>query len=198
MIKVGITGNMGSGKTTVCNIFAAIGIPVYDADSRAKALMLEPRLKNQIIAIFGTQAYDLQGQLNTQYVSKQAFSNADLLTQLNAVVHPAVAQDALSWHEAQHSPYTLREAALLIESGSYQQLDRLILVTAPESIRIQRVQIRNQWSLEEIKARMAKQMPEDLKRSYAQYIIINDGQQSLIEQVLVIHQALLSSEVSPS
>lgn len=198
MIKVGITGNMGSGKTTICNIFAALGIPIYDADSRAKALMLEPRLKNQIIALFGTDAYDLQGQLNTPYISQQAFSDATLLTQLNALVHPAVAEDAMAWHEAQSSPYTLREAALLIESESYKQLDRLILVTAPEKMRIHRVQMRNQWSLEEIKARMAKQMPEDAKRRFAQYIITNDGQKSLIEQVMAIHAELLKFAVNPS
>lgn len=198
MIKVGITGNMGSGKTTICNIFAALGIPIYDADSRAKALMLEPRLKNQIIALFGTDAYDLQGQLNTPYISQQAFSDATLLTQLNALVHPAVAEDAMAWHKAQSSPYTLREAALLIESESYKQLDRLILVTAPEKMRIHRVQMRNQWSLEEIKARMAKQMPEDAKRRFAQYIITNDGQKSLIEQVMAIHAELLKFAVNPS
>lgn len=198
MIKVGITGNMGSGKTTICNIFAALGIPIYDADSRAKALMLEPRLKNQIIALFGTDAYDLQGQLNTPYISQQAFSDATLLTQLNALVHPAVAEDAKAWHEAQSGPYTLREAALLIESESYKQLDRLILVTAPEKMRVQRVQMRNQWSLEEIKARMAKQMPEDAKRRFAQYIITNDGQKSLIEQVMAIHAELLKFAVNPS
>lgn len=198
MIKVGITGNMGSGKTTICSIFATLGVPIYDADSRAKALMLEPRLKNQVIALFGTDAYDLQGQLNTAYISQQAFSNASLLTQLNALVHPAVAEDAMVWHEAQSGPYTLREAALLIESESYKQLDRIILVTAPEKIRIQRVQMRNQWSLEEIKARMAKQMPEEAKHSYAQYIINNDGQQSLIDQVMAIHAELLKFSVNPS
>ncbi|MDP2189612.1 MAG: dephospho-CoA kinase [Sphingobacteriaceae bacterium] len=197
MIKVGITGNMGSGKTTVCSIFATLGIPIYDADSRAKALMLEPRLKNQIIALFGTEAYDLQGQLNTTHISKQAFTNATLLTQLNEAVHPVVAEDALAWHAAQTAPYTLREAALLIESGSYKQLDQLILVTAPEYNRIQRVQMRNQWSLAEIKARMAKQMPEEEKRAYAQHIISNDGQHSLIKQVLRIHANLLSYAANP-
>lgn len=198
MIKVGITGNMGSGKTTVCSIFATLGIPIYDADSRAKALMHEPRLKNQIIAIFGTEAFDLKGQLNTVHISKLAFANADLLTQLNEAVHPVVAEDALTWHAAQQAPYTLREAALLIESGSYKQLDQLILVTAPEPIRIQRVQMRNQWSLEEIKARMAKQMPEEEKRAFAQHFITNDGRQSVIEQVLAIHNALLSHAANPS
>jgi dephospho-CoA kinase len=198
MIKVGITGNMGSGKTTVCSIFAALGIPIYDADSRAKALMLEPRLKNQIITIFGTESYDLKGQLNPSHISKQVFTNANLLTQLNEVVHPAVAEDALAWHASQQAPYTLREAALLIESGSYKQLDQLILVSAPEPLRIKRVQMRNQWSLEEIKARMAKQMPEEEKRAYAQHIITNDGQHSLIEQVLRIHNDLLSYAANPS
>jgi len=198
MIKVGITGNMGSGKTTVCGIFALLGIPIYDADSRAKALMLEPRLKNQIIAIFGTGAYNLQGQLNAAHISKQAFSTASLLTQLNDMVHPAVAADALAWHEAQQSAYTLREAALLIESDSYKQLDQLIVVTAPEDIRILRVQMRNQWSLEEIKARMAKQMPEASKIAHANHIITNDGLHSLIEQVMTVHASLLKYAANPS
>lgn len=191
MLKIGVTGNMGSGKSTVCSLFTTLGIPLYDADSRAKWLMNnDSSLINAIKQLLGEAAYTAEG-LDTQYVSDRVFIRPDLLQALNALVHPTVAKDVFQWHHAQKAPYTIREAALLIEAGSYKELDKLILVTAPQAVRIQRVQKRNNWKLDEIVARMDNQMPEEVKVLYADYIIPNDGSISVIEQVLALHQALL-------
>jgi len=190
-LQVGITGNMGSGKSTVCRIFAELGIPIYDADSRAKSLMLERPLKDQITAVFGKETYLPDGTLNRTYLSQVVFSDTAKLQQLNSLVHPAVAADAKHWHESQTNiPYTLREAALLVESGSYKQLDRLIVVTAPEEIRIERVIARDHTTRESALARMNKQLPESEKVALAQFVINNDGHTSLIPQVMHIHQVL--------
>jgi dephospho-CoA kinase len=191
MIQVGITGNMGSGKTTVSGIFASLGIPIYDADSRAKWLMEnETALVAAITDLFGPEAYLSSGELNRPFISQQAFQSPALLNQLNSLVHPAVARDAQQWHAAQQAPYTLREAALLIESGSYKQLDKLILVCAPEDLRIARVMERNGWAEADIRARLNKQLPETEKLAYADFVIQNDGNEALIPQVLQIHAAL--------
>jgi dephospho-CoA kinase len=198
-LQVGITGNMGSGKSTVCQIFAALGIPVYDADSQAKSLMTESPLKEQLTALFGTETYLPDGSLNRTYLSQMVFSDSAKLEQLNALVHPAVAIDAKSWHEKQADvPYTLREAALLIESGSYKQLDSLIVVTAPEEIRVERVITRDHTTAEAALARMHKQLPESKKVALAQFVINNDGSTPLIPQVLKIHFALINGIAKPT
>lgn len=195
MLKVGITGNMGSGKTTVCQIFEVLGIPVYYADERAKQLMVEEEdLVAGIKALFGPEAYHDDGSLNRDHIARKAFSDPDKLKQLNGLVHPAVARDTLRWQAGQEKkkvPYTLREAALLYESGSDKWLDKIIVVSAPENIRIQRVMKRDRSSEKEIKARMDKQMPEAEKVARADFVIQNDGSRSLIEQVIHIHQQLV-------
>lgn len=183
---------MGSGKSTVCRIFAELGIPIYDADSRAKSLMLESPLKEEISLAFGKEAYLPTGELNRTFLSQLVFADRLKLEQLNSLVHPAVAADAKRWHEKQMQvPYTLREAALLVESGSYKQLDRLIVVTAPEDIRLQRVIARDHTTNEAALARMHKQLPESEKVALAHFVINNDGSLPLIPQVLQIHQALV-------
>ena len=198
-LQVGITGNMGSGKSTVCTIFASLGIPIYDADTRAKWLMTNNLpLRVELIKLLGEAVYDEAGHLNRQWVAQQVFNNPEKLNQLNALVHPAVAVDARLWHEAQNSRYTLREAALLVESGSYKQLDQLVVVTAPEDLRIQRVMQRDGLSATEVRARLTKQLPETEKVKLANFVIVNDGEQLLSKQVLAIHQALLQLAGLPS
>lgn len=182
---------MGSGKSTACSIFASLGIPIYDADSRAKWLMTHDLLlRNELIKLLGETTYDESGSLNRAWIAQQVFTNPEKLTQLNALVHPAVAADAREWHTSQSSLYTLREAALLIESGSYKQLDRLIVVTAPENLRVERVMQRDGLSASEVQARLSKQLPESEKVKLADFVIVNDGEQPLSKQVLAIHQAL--------
>lgn len=191
--KIGITGGIGSGKTTVCRIFETLGIPVYYADERAKWLMINnPTVKNEIIQLFGKEAYSGNGELNRQHIADIAFQDPDKLKQLNQIVHPAVLSDGEKWHRKQVSvPYTLKEAALLFESGSYLQLDKIITVTAPLEIRIQRVIERDKTDREKVFSRIKFQMPEEEKIALSQYIIINDGQHSLIRQVLDIHNKLI-------
>ena len=193
MLKVGITGGIGSGKTTVCKIFECLGIPVYYADDRGKWLMNhDSDVKEAVITVFGEHAYLDDGQLNRKYLGNQVFHNQALLNQLNAIVHPAVAKDTSAWQAQQiNVPYTLKEAAILFESGSHQQLDYVIVVDAPVALQIDRVMKRDQVTAEAVKARIAKQMTAPEKRALADFIIENDGQQLLIPQVLNIHHQLI-------
>lgn len=191
MMQVGITGGIGSGKTTVCQLFAALGIPIYDADAAAKRLMTEDEaLRKQLIGLFGEAVY-VGSELNRPWIAEQVFKNKNLLNQLNALVHPSVARDTMAWTDQQNAPYVLKEAALLIESGSYKVLDKLIVVSAPEELRITRVMARNQITRDEVLSRIQNQLPEAEKLQMADYIIINDGEHALLPQVLNIHQKLL-------
>ena len=192
MLKVGITGGIGSGKTTVCKLFEALGIPVYYADDRAKWLMInDPELVEGIKSLFGEEAYLADGQLDRPFIAQKAFGDPALLQKLNALVHPAVAIDGERWHATQSGvPYTLKEAALLFESGSYRFLDRVITVYAPVELRIRRVMERDGVAREAVTARMERQMPEEEKMEKADFVIYNDGSQSLVRQVWRIHRQL--------
>jgi dephospho-CoA kinase len=189
MQHLGITGGIGSGKTTVCKIFETLGIPVYYADDRAKYLMShDPKLITGIIELFGSEAFLEPQVLNRAHIAQVAFNDKEKLSQLNALVHPAVAQDGLNWQAAQQNvPYTLKEAALLFESGSYRSLDKIIVVAAPLELRIQRVMARDGAKREEVEARISKQMPEAEKVSLADFVVNNDGVHALIPQVMTIH-----------
>jgi dephospho-CoA kinase len=189
MKKIGITGGIGSGKTTVCKIFESLGIPVYYADDRAKALMIENKeLVDGIKNLLGDEAYFDDGSLNRQHIASIVFQDKSKLEQLNGLVHPAVAKDGILWQQSQSLvPYTLKEAALLIESGSFQVLDYLITVWAPKETRIQRVIKRDGTTREEVEARIDKQMSEFEKLKLAQFVIINDGEKSLVQQVHKLH-----------
>ncbi len=189
MKKIGITGGIGSGKTTVCKIFESLRIPVYYADDRAKALMIENKeLVHEIKNLLGDESYFDDGALNRQHIASIVFKDKKKLEQLNGLVHPAVAKDGILWQQAQSLvPYTLKEAALLIESGSFQALDYLITVWAPKETRIQRVIKRDGTTREEVEARIDKQMSEFEKLKLAQFVIINDGDKSLVQQVHKLH-----------
>ncbi|MBK7407651.1 MAG: dephospho-CoA kinase [Saprospirales bacterium] len=193
MLKVGLTGGIGSGKTTVAQLFEVLGIPVYYADDRAKRLMVEdPALIEGIKSLFGPESYQADGALHRAFIARQAFSEPSLLKQLEALVHPAVFADGNRWHEAQSgAPYTLKEAALLFESGGYKELDKVITVSAPLELRIARVIRRDQTTREAVEARIRQQMTDEEKMRLADFVIFNDGAHSLIEQVWSIHQQLL-------
>jgi dephospho-CoA kinase len=197
-LKVGITGGIGSGKSTVCQIFAALGIPVYDADTEAKLLMVnDMQLRAKIVALFGEAAYRTDGSLDRTFLAKCIFNDGSLREKMNAIVHPAVRQSGKLWHEQQAQrevPYTLKEAALLIESGSYRDLDILILVTAPIAIRIKRVQKRDGMSVSEIKSRLKSQLTDRQRRPFAQFFIQNSGKKALIPQVMKIHRKLMKQQ----
>lgn len=202
-LKIGVTGGIGSGKSTVCQIFEYMGVPIYNSDLRAKKLMVENEaVQESVKFFFGESAYLPTGELNSAHLASIVFKDKTMLEKLNSVVHPAVFADAAEWHDSQTGvPYTIREAALLIESGSYQNLDKLIVVTAPEQVRIERVVKRDGTRPEQVKARMDKQLPEAEKVALADFVINNDGQHSLVEQVVKIHRQLTElaqTEISES
>ena len=194
-LKIGVTGGIGSGKTTVCRIFESLDIPVYYADDRAKTLMAnDPILMEQIIDNFGPSSYFSDGGLNRGFIAGIVFQQPEKLIILNQIVHPAVRTDGLKWHKEQKRvPYTIKEAALMIESGNYKGMDKIIVVTAPIEARIQRVMKRDKVDEAAVNARINKQMPEKEKLKYADFIITNDGNHSLIKQVIKIHQSLVGT-----
>ena len=191
MLKVGITGGIGSGKSTVAHIFETLGIPVYYADDAAKRLMNKDEgLRLQVQQLFGDAAYT-NGQLNRAYLSAQVFNNPDKLAMLNSLVHPATIADAARWMQQQTAPYAIKEAALIFESGAQENLDKVIGVFAPKAVRIKRVMNRDGITREEVMARMNKQINETIKMRLCDYVITNDEQQLLIPQVLAVHKTLL-------
>lgn len=198
MLRIGITGGIGSGKTTVCKIFETLEIPIYYADDRAKWLMVHsPSLQTGISQLFGEEAYHQDGSLNRAHIGSIAFKDTAKLQKLNALVHPAVFVDGEHWQREQlalGAPYTLKEAALIYESGSDKALDKVIVVTAPEVLRIERVMERDDIAAEAVRERIDKQMPEEEKVALADFVIYNDGQQSLIKQVLAIHRKLMEHQ----
>jgi dephospho-CoA kinase len=192
-MKIGITGGIGSGKSTVCKIFAILGVPIYYADDRAKWLMEHnPDLVTGIKNLFGEDAYLADGVLNRPLIAAAAFNDPAKLNQLNGLVHPQVFEDGSAWQrEHDHFPYTLREAALIFESGIYKHLDKVITVYAPLELRLQRVMARDNTTEEAVKARIARQLPDEEKVRQSQFVILNDGQKSLIPQVMAIHQEIM-------
>ena len=192
-LQIGLTGGIGSGKTTVCKIFEQIGIPIYYADDRAKQLMVEDgRIIKQIIELFGQDAYLQAGGLNRAFIAGIVFNDPKKLQALNSIVHPAVGKDGTEWHHQQIGvPYTIREAALMIESGNYKAMDKLIVVSAPKQLRIERVMKRDNVNEVAVLARMNQQLAEEEKMKFADFRIINDWRASLIKQVWKIHQQLV-------
>jgi len=194
MLKIGVTGGIGSGKTTVCKIFNVLGIPVYYADPRAKELMVtDPVLISAIKSLLGDKSYNEDLSLNRQYIAEIIFSDKNKLDALNSLVHPAVKRDFDKWSKSQKTPYVLKEAALLFESGSYKDLDKTILVSAPLELRIKRVILRDNSSKESILSRVKNQMDETDKEKLADYIINNDGRTSLILQIIKLHNQFIKS-----
>lgn len=198
MIKVGITGGIGSGKTSVCQIFERLGVPVYYADIRAKQLMEEDRqLVADIKKLIGNDAYNEDGTLNRKLIADTVFSDEKKLLQLNGLVHPAVGKDYESWNEIlqrNNYPYSIKEAALLVEAGSYKQCDKLIVVTAKLEDRIARVIARDNATREQVLARINAQVPEEEKVKLADFVIHNDTIMDLVPQVTKIHLTLSQAQ----
>ncbi|WP_447640507.1 MULTISPECIES: dephospho-CoA kinase [Chitinophagaceae] len=190
-LKVGLTGGIGSGKSTVAKIFQVLGIPVFDADTTAKTIMNEDGvLKEKLIEKFGKETYG-DGILNRKYLAGIVFSNPYKLELLNSLVHPATIAAAKLWMEQQDAPYIIKEAALLFESGTAGDLDIVIGVYTPLHIRLQRVSMRDSANIEDIKKRMQNQIDETMKMKLCDYIVYNDGQQLLVPQVLGLHKKIL-------
>ena len=191
MLKLGLTGGIGSGKTTVAKIFELLGVPVYYADDAAKQLMNEDKaLKLSIQKQFGEEAY-LNGELNRSYLADKVFNEPSQLEILNSLVHPVTFRDAADWVKKQQTPYIIKEAAVLFESGAAQQLDYVIGIYAPAELRIKRAMERNNSSRDEVVKRMNQQMDEEEKMKLCDFVIQNDEQQLLIPQVIQLHEKLL-------
>lgn len=193
MLRIGITGNIGSGKTTASKVFEVLGVPVFYADAAAKTIMTDdPQLVAGIKKTFGDEAYFTDGSLNRKYIANIVFNNDAELTKLNNLTHPAVFRAFDNWVAGINNvPYVVKEAALLFESSSYKMCDYSVLVTAPLGLRIERVTRRDNITAAEVQAREAKQFTQEKKRELADYIIENDETQLLIPQVLALHETFL-------
>jgi dephospho-CoA kinase len=194
MLRIGITGGIGSGKSIASRLFHALGVPVYDADTRARWVMEnDAALRTELQDAFGPEAYDAAGRLNRPVLAGLVFNNPARLAQLNGLVHPHVGTDFERWATAQQQAghaYVLKEAALLFEAGSYKQLDRIITVFAPLAVRTARVLRRDpQRSAADVAAIMAKQLSEEEKMQRADDVLINDDVLPLLPQVLALHAA---------
>ena len=190
MKKVGITGNIGSGKSYVCKLFEALGIPVFYSDDETKKLYLIPSVKELIVNRFGQEVYFDDGTLNRKLLSYHLFKNEDAMRFIESVLYPALNQRFDQWCGQQKSPYVLYESAILFEKNYGKYFDKIIFVSAPEDIRLQRVMQRDDCSEENVRSRMRLQLSEDLKISNADYVICNDGTKAVEPQVLDINKQL--------
>lgn len=192
MIRAGITGGIGSGKSTVAKIFALLGVPVYAADFTAKLILDEKEVIKKIAAFAGGEVVDGSGKIDRKKLAALVFNDSEKLALLNGIVHPAVGRHFDDWCARQKNvPYILKEAAILFESGAYRQVDPVITVTAPLALKISRTMQRDHLSQEEVEARMNNQISDAEKIKRSQYVVRNDEQSLLIPQVLEIHHALL-------
>lgn len=186
-LRIGLTGGIGSGKSTVAGIFSVLGIPVFDADSASKKIMeTDSGLRSAIIEAFGEAAY-LHGHLNRKYLASLVFQDNHQLERLNALVHPYAIAAAETWAQQQNSPYVVKEAALFFEAGSTAGMDYIVGVYAPKPIRINRTMHRDGISREAVLLRMQKQIQEEIKMRLCDFVITNDDQQLVIPQVLKLH-----------
>jgi dephospho-CoA kinase len=193
-LQIGITGGIGSGKSTVCRVFAVLGTPVYDADSRAKSIMTtDGILISQIKKEFGVLSYRLDGSVDREFLAQAVFQDKKKLELLNNLVHPRVAYDYERWVNEQKSDYVLKEAALLFEAKSYLALHKIIVVYAPEEIRIKRVMQRDTHrTRQQVKEIIQNQMRDEEKLKLADFNIVNDESRLVVPQVLDLHKLFLS------
>ncbi len=190
-LKIGITGGIGSGKTTVARIFEVLGIPVYYADDAAKRIMNEdPVLKAEIVKNFGERSY-IDGKLNRQYLASIVFNDKKKLSVLNGLVHPATIRNSVQWMKCQTTPYAIREAALIFESGVQSQLDFVIGVSAPLEMRIDRAMQRDNLTRQQVLDRIDRQINETIKMRLCDFVIVNDAKKPVIAQVLKLHELFL-------
>ena len=192
MLKIGITGSIGSGKTTVCKIFETLGIPVYYADARGKHLQENDKsVTDQVVSQFGTEILDLNKKIDRIKLAAIVFNDPAKLTALEQIIHPAVFQDFNTWVAMQTSPYVLKEAALLFEAGSYKELDKIITVSAPLEIRLNRVVSRDGLTAKQVMARENRQWPEIKKIEMADYVISNDEKHLIMPAILELHHTFM-------
>ncbi len=193
MIVVGLTGGIGSGKTTVANFFVELGVPVYNSDKEAKKLMTSSkRVKKAIIELLGKQAYKNK-KLNKKYISEQIFNDDTLLIKMNGIVHPAVQKDFLAWARKQKAPYVIQETALIFENTKQDFYDFIILVTAPIELRLERVMVRDGASKKEVMDRLKNQLDDEDKIPFSDYVLENTKLPKTKLKVEEIHNDLLNN-----
>lgn len=191
MLRVGLTGGIGSGKSTVAGVFEVLGVPVYYADSAGRMLVdNDPGIRTEIIKHFGKESYK-DGRLDRQYISTIVFGDEKKRELLNEITHPVIISDAAKWMKKQNAAYIIKEAALIFESGSEKDLDYVIGVKSPRGLRVKRVMERDSTSKAEVIKKMESQMDEDVKMKKCDFLLINDEQQLLVPQVMALHQQLL-------
>ncbi|WP_315814523.1 dephospho-CoA kinase [Paraflavitalea speifideaquila] len=191
-LRIGLTGGIGSGKSTVAKVFEVLGVPVYYADEAAKQLMNEdPLLRQQLLQQFGPDTY-ANGVLNRKYLADMVFNDRSKLELLNSLVHPATIRDGERWMAQQTTPYAIKEAALIFESGSQSHLDYVVGVSAPDALRIHRTMQRDHITREAVIARMNKQIKQVIKMRLCDFVITNDEQEAVIPQVMKLHGELLT------
>ncbi|MDP1745480.1 MAG: dephospho-CoA kinase [Bacteroidota bacterium] len=195
MIKIGITGGIGSGKTTVCKVFELLGVPVYYADIEAKQILdSNLEVRSNILNTFGNSVLNDEKKIDKKKLASLVFNNKENLEKLNSIVHPAVREHFENWLQ-QHSTqkYILKEAAILFESGSYKLVDKVIAVVAPLALKISRTMQRDKVTQAEVELRISNQLNDDEKIKRSQFVIHNDEQQLLIPQILNIHDQITKS-----
>ncbi len=191
-MKLGITGGIGSGKTSVCRVFSVLGIPVFSADPEARRIMNNhPDIIEGINRIAGRNMYP-EGRLNSNELASLIFNNEELLGKVNSLVHPLVFRYFLEWTDNQNSPYVIMEAAILFESGAASLVDRVAVVVAPVEERISRVTMRNNLTREQVMERVKNQMDDETRMKMADYVINNSEDEMIIPAVLRIHDDILN------
>ena len=192
MYTVGLTGGIGSGKSTVARVFGVLGIPVFNADEESKLLLAADEVvKHAVMTAFGERVYP-KGDLDRATLASIVFADPEVLAQLNAIAHPAVRKRSAQWVDQQRSPYVLLEAALLVDTGWYKSLAQLIVVSAPEEERVKRVMARDSASAAQVLLRIRNQVSEEQRLHVANMVIENDGHEMIIPQVLALHERLLT------
>mgnify|MGYP005846918165 CR=1 FL=1 len=196
MKRIGITGGIGSGKSIVCKVFELLGVPVFYADDEAKKLYFEKEVKDILIKKYGDNIYKSIHELNKEKLAQIIFNNPDELKFINSLIHPMVANVYKQWcNTYKHLPYTLKEAAILFESGAYKEMDSVILVSAPKEIRAKRIIKRDNFSRLQIEERMKNQWTEEERIAQADFIIYNDDEQLVLPQIFELHLKLTNSEI---
>ena len=194
MLRIGLTGGIGSGKTTVAKVFETLGIPVYYADDTTKKLMnSHPELRAAIIQHFGSDSYK-NDELDRKWLAYIVFNNKEKLDLLNSLTHPVTISDAEEWMKKQNSPYAIKEAALLFESGAVEYLDYVIGVYAPQHVRVKRVMERDDMPVDEVMKRISRQIDEEMKMKLCDFVIVNNEQELVIPQVLVLHEKFIKGK----
>jgi len=193
MIVVGLTGGIGSGKSTVARVFETLGIKIYNSDERAKELYFVPHVKVEIEKLLGKEAYVNEITLNKKYISEKIFSDNELLKQVNSIIHAEVKKDSDVFEKTHVSEkYIIKESALLIEAKLLSSIDKLVVVTSNINLRKQRVVLRDELSEEEVNKRIAQQVPEEEKIKLADWVLENNEEDLLIPQIIKIHESLIA------